>query len=150
MANLNYRKDGQKMANSKTSSHTITKGETQNRKKRTQRVEEFKKNFHAEFESGVALAEIAKKYDVDKSYAYKLLGGIAASNGVTRDYYMVRENTGYTVTSVNRKNSFTHYSDEDYNSIISSFDNCFSDIKILNQKIEAMKKERENNEDEER
>lgn len=140
------------MANKKTNSGTNSKKASQKRKKPTQRVDEFKKNFHALHETGMSTSEIARQYDVDISYAYKLLDGIAATNGVTRDYYKVKENFGSSSGNLkdSSNSSYTHYTNEDYKSILCAFDNCLSDIKTLNQRVEAMKKEHENDKEEER
>ena len=114
------------------------------RKKRTQRVDEFKNNFHSLFESGMKISQISSEYDVDVSYAYKLLEEIANQNGVTRNYYLEQEHVHNNNSSdCDRKNSYTHYEEEHFKAISESFDNCLSDIIILSQKIESMRKEEE-------
>lgn len=111
------------------------------RKTQTQSVEFMINNFHGDFESGLSIQQISEKYDIDKSYIYKLLDQIATNNGVTREYYLVHPQKSHSNTACDRNNSYTPYKEEDYKNICKSFDELISDISALRQEVEKLNEE---------
>lgn len=119
-------------------------------KAQTKSVEVMLTNFHADFQSGLNISQIAEKYDVGKSYAYKLLGKIAEMNGVSRAYYLEREHSTHNVTvEYDRNNGYTHYTDEMFKNIMKSFDDLLEDITVLSKDLEVLNQEIKNNDYEE-
>lgn len=105
-------------------------------KKGSMSVDRMMKYFHNDFNNGLEINEIAKKYKINKSTVYKKLEKIAKTNGVSRDYYIRNPQMSHKIPAHDTKNSYEHYTDDDLKNINASFDNIVTDIVALREKIE--------------